>query len=149
MIRLWSGPATVVVPDIRRKLPGRGVWVTGTLTRVPRPSSAGPSPEGSRRRSTSSDDLAAEIDGSLTRIVCSRCRIANKAGQVITGFTKVERAHRRAALLPVLCMRRRWRRRWDAQARASLHRRATAMNEPPVHEPLSVDQLDLALGRQM
>ena len=35
MIRFVAGPDGTIVPDLERKLPGRGVWVTpGGLTRV-------------------------------------------------------------------------------------------------------------------
>ena len=30
MVRFVAGPDAVVVPDIRRRLPGRGVWVTAS-----------------------------------------------------------------------------------------------------------------------
>ena len=34
LIRFVVGPAGEVVPDVKRKLPGRGLWITGTRAAV-------------------------------------------------------------------------------------------------------------------
>ena len=50
MIRFVVGPEETVVPDIRRRLPGRGVWVTASAELVKRAATKGASPAASRPR---------------------------------------------------------------------------------------------------
>ena len=44
LIRFVAGPDGAIVPDLARRLPGRGVWVDGHGSRRQRPSTAGASP---------------------------------------------------------------------------------------------------------
>lgn len=146
MIRFVIGPGTVVVPDIRRKLPGRGVWVTAHSERVA---------EAVRRRAfarcfkaqvQASEALPAEIDSLLAADCLHSLSMANKAGQVVTGYAKVESA---IAAGEVLVLVHAGDGASDGKRKLdrSLHKamRGTAY-EPPIELFLS-DQLDLALGR--
>jgi uncharacterized protein len=90
MIRFVVGPAAAVVPDIRRNLPGRGVWVLCCADIVARAVKSQAFSRGFKMKVTASPDLAVEIETELTRDCLQALSIANKAGQVVTGFAKVE-----------------------------------------------------------
>jgi uncharacterized protein len=88
MIRFVAGPDGVV-PDLKRKLPGRGVWVTATRTALG---------EAVRRKvfarafgdAQVPADLAGLTERLLERAALDALAIAGKAGLVVTGFSKVE-----------------------------------------------------------
>ncbi|VFU09490.1 RNA-binding protein [Methylocella tundrae] len=92
MIRFVVGPGDVVVPDIRQKLPGRGVWVTASELRVAEAVKRQAFARGFKKKVLASEDLPAEIEALLTRDCLQALSIANKAGQIVAGFGKVEEA---------------------------------------------------------
>jgi uncharacterized protein len=102
LIRFVAGPDGTLVPDLRRRLPGRGVWVTATAEAVR---------EAVRRRaftrSLKADlrvpaTLAEDIDRLLERDALQALSFANKAGEAITGFVKVEAALGRGDVVALL-----------------------------------------------
>jgi uncharacterized protein len=92
MIRFVAGPGARVVPDIRRKLPGRGVWVLGCADLVAKAVRGQLFSRGLNMPVTALPDLPVEIERELTRDCLQALSLANKAGLVVTGFTKVEEA---------------------------------------------------------
>lgn len=92
MIRFVMGPGAIVVPDIGRKLPGRGVWVTARADRVAEAVKRQAFSRGFKTKAVASDALAAEIEALLTKDCLQALSMANKAGLVINGFAKVEQA---------------------------------------------------------
>jgi predicted RNA-binding protein YlxR (DUF448 family) len=92
MIRFVAGPGAIVVPDIRRKLPGRGVWVLGCADLVERAVRGQAFSRGLKMQVTASPDLPLAIEKELTRDCLQALSLANKAGLVVTGFAKVEEA---------------------------------------------------------
>jgi uncharacterized protein len=98
MIRFVLGPDQSVVPDIRRKLPGRGVWVTARAGVVTEAVKRQAFSRSFKAKAVASDNLAAEIDLLLTQDCLQALSLANKAGQTVTGFTKVEDAIATAAV---------------------------------------------------
>lgn len=92
MIRFVAGPGARVVPDIRRKLPGRGVWVLGCADLVAKAVRGQLFSRGLNMPVTASPDLPVEIERELTRDCLQALSFANKAGLVVTGFTKVAEA---------------------------------------------------------
>jgi uncharacterized protein len=91
MIRFVAGPGGAVVPDIRRKLPGRGVWVLGHAEVVAKAARGEAFSRGFKMKVTASLDLAQAIEMELKRDCLQALSLANKAGQVVAGFAKVER----------------------------------------------------------
>ncbi len=91
LIRFVRSPDGTAVPDLARKLPGRGVWVSLDRDAWPRRSgrrlfSRGFAAETKARRGPA-DGLSA------TCCASRRCRylsLAKKAGEAVTGFMKVE-----------------------------------------------------------
>ena len=92
MIRFVVGPGAIVVPDIGRKLPGRGVWVTARADRVAEAVKRQVFSRGFKTKVMASDSLAADIEALLTKDCLQALSMANKAGLVITGFAKAEQA---------------------------------------------------------
>jgi len=92
LIRFVADPDANVVPDLRRRLPGRGVWVTGSRDVVDRARRTGRFAKGFRAAVTVAPDLADQVDGLLERGLLGALSMARKAGDLVTGFTKVEKA---------------------------------------------------------
>lgn len=92
MIRFVVGPNGQVVPDLKHKLPGRGVWVTARADKVAEAVKRKAFTRGFRTEVVVSAALPAEIEALLTTECIQAFGLANKAGQVVTGFAKVEAA---------------------------------------------------------
>ena len=148
MIRFVLGPDGAVVPDLKRRLPGRGVWVTAQRAAVE---------EAVRRRlfnrafkssdAKASPDLAEGIEAALRFDLRQALALANKAGAVVTGFVKVEAALTEkpiAALIHALGAGADGRRKLAGALRKRV---GEAISTIPTVEEFSGDELDLALGR--
>ncbi|PNG25784.1 RNA-binding protein [Methylocella silvestris] len=146
MIRFVVGPDGGVVPDIRQKLPGRGVWVTASAAKVTEAVARQAFARGFKKKVAVSPTLAVEVEALLTRDCLQSLAIANKAGQVIAGFGKVEEAIAGGAIEGVIhaCDGGEDGARKLAQC---LRRRFGDENVRPLIELFRSDQLDLALGR--
>lgn len=146
MIRFVVGPGGVVVPDIRRKLPGRGVWVTARADRVAEAVKRQAFMRGFKTKVTASEALAVEIEALLTQDCLQALSIANKAGQVVAGFGKVEDAIDAGAVAGLIhaseCGADGARKLGQ-----SLRRRFGSESAKPRIELFCSGQLDLALGR--
>jgi predicted RNA-binding protein YlxR (DUF448 family) len=90
MIRFVLDPEGVVTPDLRCKLPGRGVWTTATMDAVAIAVARNAFARGFKRPARTSAALAAEVEGLLERAALAAMSIAHKAGLVVAGFAKVE-----------------------------------------------------------
>jgi len=91
MIRFVAAPDGTVTPDLKRRLPGRGVWVTATAKAVAAAVNKGAFARGLRAKVTASAALAEEVDALLARDALQYLSLVNKAGLVVTGFAKVEK----------------------------------------------------------
>ena len=91
MIRFVAAPDGTVTPDLQRRLPGRGVWVTASAKAVADAVKKGAFARGLRAKVTASPALAEEVDALLARDALQYLSIVNKAGLVVTGFAKVEK----------------------------------------------------------
>lgn len=140
-------PDRVVVPDLRRKLPGRGAWVTAERAVL-----ASAVKKKSFKRAFKADvDVPAAlvdlVDGLLERDALQALSLANKAGLVVAGSSKVEGlvgSRVPAALLHASDGSPDGTRKLEASVRRLLGDGADAILR--VQEFRS-DQLDLALGR--
>jgi uncharacterized protein len=145
MIRFVLGPGQVVVPDLRGKLPGRGVWVTARADLVAKAAKRCAFSRSFKTNAVASDRLADEIDYLMTKDCLQALSLANKAGQVISGFAKVEVAIADASLAGLIqavdCGAEGWRKLGEC-----LRRRGHNKTVPRIALFRS-SQLDLALGR--
>jgi uncharacterized protein len=90
LIRFVASPDGVLTPDIRRKLPGRGVWTALSRQAVERAVATKAFPRSLKTPVMVSPQLADEVDALLVRDALQSLSFANKAGLVVTGFGKVE-----------------------------------------------------------
>jgi predicted RNA-binding protein YlxR (DUF448 family) len=157
LIRFVVSPQGEVMADLKRKLPGRGLWVAASRQVVAEAVRRHQFGKGFKREVRVAPTLAADTETLLVRSAIEALAIAAKAGQVVAGFSKVE-----GALAP-------------RQARTSIHavihasdgaadgirkldaiiRQNAGQNTEngdeshpfPVVTALTSEQLDLALGR--
>jgi Predicted nucleic-acid-binding protein implicated in transcription termination len=147
LIRFVRAPDGSVIPDLKRKLPGRGVWVQARKDIVRQAVRKKLFPRAFKDEAIVPQTLEDDIEGILHRDLIQALSLANKAGCVITGFTKVESAiHGRniAALIHASDAAQDSRRKISQALYRSLGEEISAI---PVVDLLTGEELDLALGR--
>jgi predicted RNA-binding protein YlxR (DUF448 family) len=147
LIRFVAGPDGQVVPDLKGKLPGRGTWITATAEAVGEAVKRRLFGRAFKDEVRVAPDLARQIDEALWRDLKQALSLANKAGAVVSGFTKVEAAIREqqiAALLHSAEAAEDGRRKLGQALRK---RYGDAISGIPVIADISGEELDLALGR--
>ena len=92
MLRFALSGAGEVAPDIRRKLPGRGVWTRLDFAVVRQAAAKQVFSRGFRTKAVAAADLAETVDRLLERDALQFLSIVNKAGLVVAGAAKVESA---------------------------------------------------------
>ena len=92
MIRFVVGPQGEAVPDLKRKLPGRGIWITATRSDLAKAVKRGALARGFGRPVKIPDDFVEATERLLERSALDALAIAGKGGQVVAGFSKVEAA---------------------------------------------------------
>ena len=90
MLRFVVDPDGMVVPDLKRRLPGRGVWITADSKTLAEALKRGAFSRGFRKAVKASPTLVEDLDRLMERDALQALSLANKAGAVITGFAKVE-----------------------------------------------------------
>jgi predicted RNA-binding protein YlxR (DUF448 family) len=89
LIRFARAPSGVVVPDLRGKLPGRGVWVTCAASKVAEAARRRLFARGFRADCQVAPDLAEQTLALLRQDALACLSLANKAGLVSAGFERV------------------------------------------------------------
>ena len=92
LIRFVAGPGGVVVPDLARKLPGRGMWVAADRASVETAARKGLFSRSAKAKLSASPDLADQVDSLLRRRVLDGLGLAKRAGDLISGYEKVASA---------------------------------------------------------
>jgi uncharacterized protein len=156
LIRFVVAPSGEVIADLKRKLPGRGLWVSASRFAVAEAVRRHHFTRGFKRDVRVAATLAADTEALLERFAVEALGVAAKAGQVTSGFTRVADAleHQRQGQV-------------RAQVRALIHasdgaadgiRKLDAIAGQiggkdgesagiPIVNVLTSEQLDLALGR--
>jgi predicted RNA-binding protein YlxR (DUF448 family) len=148
LIRFVLGPDNQVVPDLRHKLPGRGAWVTARADLVETAVKRRLFSRAFKTEAKAAATLAQDIDAALLADLRQALALANKAGAVVTGFTKVEAAI--AAEKPIAALVHAAEAADDGRrklAGALQKRFGDAISGLPVIDVLPGAELDLALGR--
>jgi predicted RNA-binding protein YlxR (DUF448 family) len=103
MIRFVVGPEGDVVPDLARRLPGRGLWVKAERSAVERAVAKNLFARAARASVKPAADLAERVERLLLERALADLSRARRAGRAIAGFVKVEQmvGQRRAGLLVV------------------------------------------------
>jgi predicted RNA-binding protein YlxR (DUF448 family) len=146
LIRFVISPDGTVIPDVKRKLPGRGVWVTATRQALTTAVSRNAFARGFKSPVRGASGLVELTDHLLERAALDALSMAYKAGVVEIGFGRVEGAlgkHDIAALVHARGAAPDGSRKLAAAAK----RRFGDGAEVPIVDGLTSDQLDLALGR--
>ncbi|MBR1088971.1 RNA-binding protein [Bradyrhizobium manausense] len=94
LIRFVISPQGDIVPDLKRKLPGRGMWVTASRQVVAEAVRRHQFSKAFKRELRTPQTLPSDIEALLVRSVTEALGIAAKAGQIVAGFGKVESALR-------------------------------------------------------
>ena len=103
MIRFVVGPEGDVVPDLARRLPGRGLWVKAERSAVERAVAKNLFARAARASVKPAADLAERVEWLLLERALADLSRARRAGRAVAGFVKVEQmvGQRRAGLLVV------------------------------------------------
>jgi uncharacterized protein len=144
LIRFVVGPEGEAVPDIKSRLPGRGLWVTATREAIEDAVRRKAFARGFKRDVRLLADLASRTERLLQQAVVDALAVACKAGLVATGFSGAAAALDRGqavALLHATEASREGIRKFDALIARHPGRSV------PVIEFLTAAQLDLALAR--
>jgi predicted RNA-binding protein YlxR (DUF448 family) len=101
LVRFVAGPDGAVVPDLARKLPGRGLWVEARREAVQAAAKRGAFSRAAKAKLIAAPDLADHVEGLLKTRLLAGLGLARRAGDLILGFEKVASAisSGRAALL--------------------------------------------------
>lgn len=94
LIRFVAAPDGQVVPDLKRKLPGRGMWIAASRKVVAEAVRRHQFNKAFKRELRAPPTLPADVETLLVRSVTEALGIAAKAGRVVAGFGKVESALR-------------------------------------------------------
>jgi predicted RNA-binding protein YlxR (DUF448 family) len=147
MIRFVVSPDGMAVPDIKRKLPGRGLWITATRQALAEAVKRKAFARGFKRDVRIAADLIDMTEGQIERAALDALAIAYKAGKVAIGFAKAEGALAHEAVVGLIHAA-------DAAAdgsrklNAATHRRFGSETAGITRvETLTSAQLDLAFGR--
>lgn len=95
LIRFVLGPDGQVVPDLKRKLPGRGCWIKAERALVEKAAQRKLFARALRKEAKAdAAELAATVDRLLVADLIGMMNLARKASQFVTGAMKVDAAIR-------------------------------------------------------
>ena len=144
LIRFVVGPEGEAVADVKGKLPGRGIWITGTRDALSEAIKRKAFARGYKREVRLPLDFVARTERLLESAVLDALAVAGKAGLVAAGYVKAEKrleAGDVVALLHAVEASPEGTRKLDAVWRRQ-------SGQPPVVIGfLTSAQLDLALNR--
>jgi predicted RNA-binding protein YlxR (DUF448 family) len=147
MIRFVLSPDGSAVADLKRRLPGRGIWITATRQALRTAIARKVFGRGFKRDVRLAPDMVETTERLLEEGALAALAIAHKAGKVAIGFAKTEAALARArvvALIHAAGAAADGARKLDAALRRRLGPDAA---EIAVIDTFTSVQLDLALGR--
>jgi predicted RNA-binding protein YlxR (DUF448 family) len=146
LIRFVAAPDGSVVPDLKARLPGRGVWLGADRSTVVEALKKNVLQRGLKRPLRPAGDLADQVAERLRQAALGRLGLARRAGTVVAGFAKVEAAIAKEELVAVLAAS-------DAaedgrrKMRQVLRRRFGDDVPVPVIRLFDAAELGLAMGR--
>jgi predicted RNA-binding protein YlxR (DUF448 family) len=150
LIRFVVAPSGEVIADLKRKLPGRGLWVSVSRAAVAEAVRRHQFERGFKRHVRVAPTLAGDTEALLERFVVDALAMAAKAGQVVFGFAKVADMLGRQGPITALVHASDGAadgiRKLDAMVRQNGRNRDQTADIPVVNA-LTSEQLDLALGR--
>ena len=145
LIRFVLGPDGTVVPDLRERLPGRGMWLTASRDTVADAVKRKVFARALKAEAKVPEELPAQVERLLNEVALSALALANKAGEAAFGFAKVEEAIARGRVLALIHAREAAEdgcRKLDGKARG-----ASGGRSIPAIRAFGTDELNLATGR--
>lgn len=144
LIRFVLDPDGQVVPDLRHRLPGRGVWVSASAATVDEAERRKLFTRGFKEAALVEPGLSGRVAGQLRSSALAAISLARKAGELVLGFAKVEDAIRSGTATALVHAA-------DAAADGvgkldALFARHSGVDRPSIRE-FSTEELGLALGR--
>jgi hypothetical protein len=143
LVRFVIAPDGTVVPDLKRKLPGRGVWVTATADAIGAAERKRLFARGFNEPVQVAPGLAARTEERMIADLAGALGMARKAGSVVTGFAKVDAAIGSRAAIAIIHASDAAD---DGVRKLESAARQNGLARLPTIRLLSSDQLDLALG---
>jgi uncharacterized protein len=147
LIRFVADPAGQMVPDLGCDLPGRGVWVTAERALVAKAVAVNAFAKSLKRQVKADPALPERVEALMERRVAETLSLANKAGLVTSGFSKIDPLLESGTVAVLLHGS-------DAAegGREKLDRKFVAIarakgRNAPIVTSLSTTQLSLAMGR--
>ncbi len=147
LIRFVLSPDGIVVPDLERRLPGRGVWISCDRRLVERAVATKVFAKSLKTKAEAPLDLAERVDALMVKRVSGTLSLANKAGLALAGFEKVFAALEKGPVAVVLHGA-------DAavDGRSKIDRKYKAIQgslgvPAPIVDVLTIAQMSLAIGR--
>jgi uncharacterized protein len=140
LVRFVRSPEGFAVPDLKRKLPGRGVWVSLNRAMVAEAARKGLFSRGFKAPTEADRNLADQVGGLLRSSALSYISLAKKAGLAVAGFEKCEAALKKSTVRALL---------HAAEAAADGKRQLDRLGGPKTAKIniFRVAELDLAFGR--
>jgi uncharacterized protein len=145
LIRFVLGPDGTIVPDLKEKLPSRGVWLTAAQDIVADAAKRNVFARALKTDAKVPEGLAVEVEKRLAEAALAALSLANKAGEAVFGNAKVEDAVARGRVLALLHAKEAAEdgcRKLDAKARGIADGRPI-----PTLRAFGADELGLASGR--
>ena len=146
MIRFVVAPDGSVVPDLKRRLPGRGIWITATRPALCSALARKAFARSFKREVRVAGDLVESTERLLERAALDALAMAHKARRAIIGFAKVEAALGRVERIAALIHGSDAGLDGVRKHNASLRHRPEAENIVIINT-FAISQLDLAFGR--
>ena len=102
LIRFVLGPDGTIVPDLKERLPGRGVWLTAAHDSVAEAAKRNVFKRALKAEAKVPEGLAAQVDRLLADAALSALALANKAGEAVFGTAKIEEAIAKGRVLALI-----------------------------------------------
>ena len=146
LIRFVEGPDGAIVPDLRQKLPGRGIWVTADRASLEAAIKTKAFQRSLKHPVIAGAGLPALVDSLLQKLALDALSFVNKAGALVLGFERVLEAvggGKAAAMVHASDAAADGVRKLDGRCKAGL----TEGQALKTIDCFSNEQLSLALGR--
>jgi predicted RNA-binding protein YlxR (DUF448 family) len=92
LLRFVEAPDGTLVPDLKANLPGRGVWVTASAEAIAEAQKKRVFARSLKSAVRVEPGLAGRVETLLEQSALGALSLTRKAGQIVTGFAKVEAA---------------------------------------------------------
>jgi uncharacterized protein len=144
LLRFIVGPEDKIGPDLAEKLPGRGIWVTGTSAALEQAIAKKAFARAAKRPVTVDPDLGSLVAKLLVARAAETLGLARRSGELVLGLERVFETLDKepvAALIEATDAGRDGVRRFRAKLKAA------DLSDLPILKELTSDQMGLALGR--